>query len=390
MKKIHAIVKYFHPVTAGIETNMRETYSHIVKSGYEVTVHTSKSTLNCANCLKSEDEIKGIKIQRYPWRLWGFLPKIPWEDTDILALHNYNIVPHSLILCIVLWRKLLGKKNPLILLTPHGGFTPDWGIFSFGSRIVKITFHKTLARLLINYTCDFVRAVSKWEANEMIDYGILKNKIVTIENGLEDEAFGDIDTLASNKVKDIVRKYKNYCIQIGRIYPIKNYETAIRAIAQLSTKIYFFIVGPKQDDDSYQLHLESLANSLGIGDRVFFMGVFSGYDKYYLIRHAKFMVHMARWESFCNVVHEGMSQGLPILAANNTALPLLIKNFKNGFCIDTYDVPRLTDAMKYVLDEKNSNEILQIAQTNIGFGKHHSWKSVALRIVEEIFVKHSV
>ena len=42
MKKIHVITKYFYPVAAGIETNILETYSVLVKKGWDVTVHTSK------------------------------------------------------------------------------------------------------------------------------------------------------------------------------------------------------------------------------------------------------------------------------------------------------------------------------------------------------------
>lgn len=39
--KIDIVVKYFYPVAAGIETNVLETYSVLVKMGWDVTVHTS-------------------------------------------------------------------------------------------------------------------------------------------------------------------------------------------------------------------------------------------------------------------------------------------------------------------------------------------------------------
>ena len=38
--KIDIVVKYFYPVTAGIETNIMETYRFLVENGWDVTLHT--------------------------------------------------------------------------------------------------------------------------------------------------------------------------------------------------------------------------------------------------------------------------------------------------------------------------------------------------------------
>ncbi len=68
------------------------------------------------------------------------------------------------------------------------------------------------------------------------------------------------------------------------------------------------------------------------------------------------MVHMAIWESFCNVVHEGMSQGLVCIVADNTALPYLIKNGVHGWCVPTRDekhyLKRLTMSWE-ILNQRN-------------------------------------
>jgi glycosyltransferase involved in cell wall biosynthesis len=89
------------------------------------------------------------------------------------------------------------------------------------------------------------------------------------------------------------------------------------------------------------------------------------------------MVHMALWESFCNVVHEGMSQGLVCIVANNTALPYLIKNKINGFLVKTKDSQMLSEVINYVLENQKSDEIKKIKSANLTFAKNHSWGKTA-------------
>lgn len=92
------------------------------------------------------------------------------------------------------------------------------------------------------------------------------------------------------------------------------------------------------------------------------------------------MVHMARYESFCNVVHEGMSQGLPCIVANNTALPMLIKTDINGYRVETYDSKTLAERINYILTNKQSRLIQQMGETNRRYALLHSWKKVALKL----------
>jgi acetyltransferase-like isoleucine patch superfamily enzyme len=89
------------------------------------------------------------------------------------------------------------------------------------------------------------------------------------------------------------------------------------------------------------------------------------------------MVHMAMWESFCNVVHEGMSQGLPIVAADNTALKYLIKHKENGHLVPTYDHETVAKTLDYFLNEDNKDTLNQIIQNNLSFAKDNTWENTA-------------
>jgi glycosyltransferase involved in cell wall biosynthesis len=376
-KKLEVIVKYFYPVAAGIETNTLETYAKLVKMGWEVTVHTSKNTLTEQNILKDEDELRGIKIKRYSLisENKGFWPKFDWDKTNLVCLHNFNVFFIRFFI-YKLYRKLKGKKSPGLVLTPHGGFNPDWSVFPKIVSIIKPIYHYTLGTLLINLSVDGVRAVSEWEKREMIKKGLNKNKVEVISNGMEDEAYVDVDKFAGAEVKQKVKNLGRYLIQIGRIYAIKNNETTIKALPFIPDDIKFVLVGPIGSEE-YKKSLDKLTKSLHLENRVIFWGVIRGVDKYYLIKHAKIMVHMAIWESFCNVVHEAMSQGLPVIAANNTALPLLIRDDINGYLVETKNYKKVAEKINFILDEKNSGKIIEISKACKEFTKDNTWTRTA-------------
>ena len=385
MKKRHIdiVVKYFYPVAAGIEMNILQTHKYFLKKGWSVTVHTTRDALTQKNILAPKDEIEGIRVIRYPYGKFGFFPKIDWANTDVVSLHNFNVFPHLQLMLYVVWLKILGRKKFLFSLTPHGGFNPEWSIFGRIVSLIKPLYHFTIGTALINLSFDVVRAVSEWERDQIAMKKVVRSKIHTIINGAEDEAYLDIDRLASAEIRRKVASYGKYIIQIGRIYVIKNYETTIRALALLPKNVNYVIAGPVGSEE-YKKELESLIKKLGLGERVMFVGVIRGVDKYYLIKHAQMMVHMAIWESFCNVVYEGMGQGLVCIASNNTALPYLIKNKVNGFTLGAKDFKGVASKIKYVLDNSDSEEIKKMKKTNIKYGLAHSWKKVS-EMIESLY-----
>ncbi len=375
-KKVAVLTKYFYPVAAGIETNTLETYSVMAKNGWDVTIHTSKDTHTEKDVYSDYEEYRGLKIKRYSFGRFGYMPEIDYSLVDVVALHNFDMFPHFILLVRYLLMKLAGKKKFGLVLTPHGGFNPEWSIFSKLQVIIKRTYHFTLGTLLINLVVDRMRAVSEWEKEEIIKKRVSPDKVLVISNGLEDEAFADVEKYASREIKLKVKGFGKYIIQIGRVYPIKNYETTLEALTKVNPNLNYVIAGPISSDE-YKQQLDRLIKKLGLEKRVFFAGVIRGVDKYYLIKHSVAMVHMAIWESFCNVVHEGMSQGKVCIVADNTALPLLIKDGVNGFCVETKDQKTLANRIEYVLDPKNKNVLSDMSKINIEQSRAHRWSTVA-------------
>ena len=380
-KRIDIISKYFYPVTAGIEVNILETYKVLVKKGWRVTIHTSTDTLADKNTLPRSGTHQGIKIVRYPYKWYGYFPNIDWRTTSIVAIHNFNVSLHTLFIYLkVILLKSFGNSNFRLILTPHGGFNPEWEVFPKFTAFLKSTYHFTLGTYFINKAVDGVRAVSEWEKEEMVKKGIQRSKVTVISNGIENEAFKDIGKLASSEIKKKVKNIGRYIIRIGRIYPIKNDETTIRALPYTDKDIKYVIVGPVHKDKknrNYLGYLKYLVKELDLEDRVIFFGVIRGIDKYYLIKNALMMVHMAIWESFCNVVHEAMSQGVTVIVANNTALPYLVKEGENGYLVETRNYRKVAKKINYVCRNKDKDELKAMSKLNKKLARNHAWKNVA-------------
>ncbi len=375
-KTVDVVVRYFWPVAAGTETNILETYSVMALKGWNVNIHTSSDTLTNKNILQLSAFHRGLWIRRYLFGVTGFWPRINWRKTDVVALHNFNVVPFYFIFLYTLFLKVIKKKRFVLMLVPHGGFVLYTGNFSFAKRLAISLFYHRLGVCLINWSVDGIRVVSVWEKEQMIKKGINKRVIEVIGNGTEEEAIFNNDNLASEKIKAAVSRYGKYIVQVGRIDPVKNYETVIKALKYIPEDINFVIAGPEQDIN-YKHYLLDLIEKEGMGNRVVFAGVVTGCDKYYLLRNAQLMVHLSLWESYCNAVHEGLSQGLVCIVSKEGSLPELIKNGSNGYCISALDYKTLAERVKTTLQYKNTPEFEIINQRNSKGVLARTWSDVA-------------
>ncbi len=377
-KRLDVVVKFFYPVVAGIETNILNIYSYLAKEGWSVTIHTSTDVPGQPNSLPRTGQIQGLNIRRYRWHWYGFVPDIDWKQGGSVCLHNFNVFPHSWMLLSSILRRKFHRTKKAIFLVPHGGYTPGWWTFTPFQRFVKHWYQKLFGTWLINVSVDGLRSVSEWESEETVKSGVRREIIETIPNGIEREVFSDIEGLASEKIRNIVKELGTYVVQVGRIHPIKNQLTTIRAIAKVPG-VVFAIAGPVTDT-AYKEQLDEEIQSLGVSDRVKFLGVVDGVDKYYLLRRSLANTHMASWESYCNAVHESMSQGVVCIVAKDTALEELIKDRVNGYVVPVFDADGVAESIRYILDKGNGEEIEEIRKRNIAFTEGHSWDDLARRV----------
>lgn len=379
--RIEVITKYFYPVAAGIENNIMQTYSRMGASGHAVVIHTSADTYTERNSLAPQENINSLSVKRYPWMWWkGFIPDIQWDTVDVVALHNFNIVPHVFILLKVLWDRMRGKKRYALVVVPHGGFSPEWTVFTKVSALIKYIYQYTIGVVLINAAVDGIRAVSPWEAEEMVKRGVRPNIISTITNGLEDEAYLDVEQVASAEIRARLQPIGRYIVDVGRIYPIKNVETILYVLARLDADIQYVHVGPCQDP-VYEKNLHEQVQALGLQHRVHFLGVVRGVDKYYVLKHAELMLHPALWEANANVVHEAWSQGLICVVGDTTGLRPQVIEGQTGYRVAPRDIEGFVAIINRVLGGQISADLSRMRERTRLYTQKHSWAFVSEEMV---------
>ena len=99
---------------------------------------------------------------------------------------------------------------------------------------------------------------------------------------------------------------------------------------------------------AYMKKLKTLIKELHLEKRVIFTGTVVGHDKYHLLRNAKLMIHMARWENHPISVLEGTSQGLYAVVANNSGLRDVIVPAKTGVRLKTTDPVQVAKKINYL------------------------------------------
>lgn len=136
----------------------------------------------------------------------------------------------------------------------------------------------------------------------------------------------------------------------------KGLDTAIQSLARVAdARLRLVVVGR-----DFAAPYEKLANKLGAEKRVTFAG--PAKDPYAFYRAADFFVLPTRHDPCSLVALEALAMGLPVItSAANGAGELLTHGLDGMIVPDPNDVPRLTEAMKAMLDDRRRANMSQAA-----------------------------
>jgi glycosyltransferase involved in cell wall biosynthesis len=144
---------------------------------------------------------------------------------------------------------------------------------------------------------------------------------------------------------------------MGRISPIKNIETLLKAIPLLKdSKIKVELVGPAEAE--YLQELKSLIDKLNVKDRVIFSeAIYNTSDKISKIDSAAIFVLPSKSEAMPQSLIEAMVRGKVVIGSDNLGDKDLIEDGKNGYLF------KIGDAKFKAKVQKNLDE-----GTNAGVG----------------------
>jgi glycosyltransferase involved in cell wall biosynthesis len=131
-------------------------------------------------------------------------------------------------------------------------------------------------------------------------------------------------------------------VAAGRLHPNKAFDVLLKAFAQVP-RAHLWLAGSGPLDST----LKALAGSLGIADRVHFLGWRQ--DVASLIAASAALVCPSRQEPLGNVVLEGWAQGTAVVAAAAAGPASLIKDGESGLLVPIDDPDALAAALNRVL-----------------------------------------
>lgn len=196
------------------------------------------------------------------------------------------------------------------------------------ARAAQRSRQRWMDRLLAHRTDKFV-------ANSQAGGKILRDtirvpseKIVVIQNGVNTDRFGGCGAPHDPPV----------VVSVGRLWPQKNYETALRAIATCAreSKFEYWIVGGSGRSDKYLIKyhqmLQEVTSELGVRDSVRWLGYRE--DVPDIFRQSDVFLSTSWHEGMPNAVLEAMAAGLPVIVSGVSDNAIVVRDSIDGFVVD--------------------------------------------------------
>jgi glycosyltransferase involved in cell wall biosynthesis len=251
------------------------------------------------------------------------------NQIDLMHCHGYKSNFYGL---------LANKRRIPIVTTNHNWLTSHW----------KLRAYRRFDSFVIRYFSRVI-AVSDGIKKEMLKYGVPKEKIRVIDNGIDITRFRD--TIFPEAVKEEFGLKKEVTIigTIGNLGPEKGHVyllQAARGIVNNFKSAKFFFIG----DGPLRGYLEDEATQLGIGDNVIFTGFRTDIPD--LLSIMDIFVLPSVKEGLPMVLLEAMAAKKAVVATRVGAIPKVIDN-GNGILVEPRDAAGLQEAIvSLLMDEE--------------------------------------
>jgi glycosyltransferase involved in cell wall biosynthesis len=262
-----------------------------------------------------------------PYSLWTVL-----RLREAIRDGDYEIV-HSHLFPAQMWVPLalaLSRRKPILVTTEHStnNRRRGWRWFKIAERWMYKHYDAAVC------VSDAVAAsLQKWVPEA-------QPKVRVIPNGVDTRVIQEAGRAESHEIGGPLSGPA--VISVGRFEPAKDYETLLRALARIPV-VQALLVG----DGSKREAMEDLASTLGLKDRVRFLG--ERRDVYRLLKAADVFVQSSRWEGFGLAAVEAMAAGLPVVASRVSGLADVVGDA--GLTFPAGDVEALAACLERVLED---------------------------------------
>lgn len=249
---------------------------------------------------------------------------------QLIKAFRPNVVNSHLVHANILTRLLrLVTSIPRLVSSAHN--TNEEG----RSRILAYRLTDRLADISTNVSLEAVEAFEEQKA-------LKPGRMLAIHNGINTKSFRFCPTARSRvRAEFNLTAGTSFLLAVGRLWEQKDYPNLLKGFAQLATNPalpFLAIVG----EGPLQEELQAMSVSLGINDRVRFLGV--RHDVSDLMSACDLFVLSSAWEGFGLVVAEAMACERPVVATDCGGVREVVGDA--GFLVPPRDSTALAASME--------------------------------------------
>lgn len=249
----------------------------------------------------------------------GWIRYLAW------ALHNRPDIAHAHLPHASWFARCIRLLLPVRVLidTVHTSHT--------GSRLRQATYRLT------HWLTSYVTCVSNSVADAILAARIAPRRSLTV---LPNGVILPRPEIASNAPSE---QAAFQWIAVGRLAPVKDYPTLLRAFAALPGSVTLRIVGTGPEEPA----LRRLTSQLNLDSQVHFSGFHR--DVHAQLAAADAFVQSSLWEGLPVSILEASAAGLPIVATSASGTSEAVLHGRTGLLVPVGDVAALSQAMATVM-----------------------------------------
>ncbi len=329
----------FPPDIGGPASYVPKIAADLTNQGHSIKVVCLSDSLNHNDADKYP--FKVVRIPRKIFKPWRFAMTIFTicklaKDVDVLYVNGLSLeaMLASWIVKVPTLHKIVGDYawERSQLWNYFQGTLDEYQIADKGLLLKALDWIRTTP---LKYTQKII--VPSIYLQKIVEgWGIKSDKISVVYNAIQIPKETESITLPSFTGKTI--------LTVGRLVPWKGIDSLI-AILLHFPEVRLVIVG----EGPLRKTLQDLASSLGVDDRVLFMGGLSKSQVFASLKLADIFVLNSSYEGLPHVILEAMAVGTPVIATDAGGTKEVVNNEKTGLLIPVADSQALGFAINRLL-----------------------------------------
>ena len=233
----------------------------------------------------------------------------------------------------------------------------------------------TVERELMD-SADMIIASSPHEKDAMVQrYKALAQRIQVVPCGVDLSLFKPLDIEEARKSLGL--NGEKVIVYVGRLERIKGLELLLRTTAIMDGKddLKVLIIGGNLSEEDEVTYLREMADELGIGDIMEFVGIVDQRTLPLYYNAADVCVVPSHYESFSLAALEALACGTPVVATRVGGLPTVVQHGRTGYLLSWRCPEPFADSLEVILSSRGLQRSMSLAARKRAEGM--GWEMVA-------------